>query len=65
MKQIQSTMPKTCSVTEATMPKCDNADWAQCGGKEFTGATCCPAGSACAYTNEWWSQCAPGFAQDN
>jgi hypothetical protein len=43
------------------MKTCGNVDWEQCGGKEFIGATCCPAGSACAYTNEWWSQCTPGY----
>jgi hypothetical protein len=25
------------------------------------GATCCPLGSGCAVTNEWYSQCKPGY----
>lgn len=40
---------------------CPNADWEQCGGKEHTGATCCPPGSGCAYENPWYSHCVPGY----
>lgn len=40
---------------------CQNREWSQCGGREYTGATCCPMGSGCAYKNEWYSQCSPGY----
>ncbi|KAK4223294.1 hypothetical protein QBC38DRAFT_53957 [Podospora fimiseda] len=33
------------------------AKWGQCGGRGFTGATCCQAGSTCRAQNEWYSQC--------
>eukprot|EP00928_Gymnodinium_smaydae_P090241 TRINITY_DN74069_c0_g1_i1.p1 TRINITY_DN74069_c0_g1~~TRINITY_DN74069_c0_g1_i1.p1 ORF type:complete len:763 (+),score=84.50 TRINITY_DN74069_c0_g1_i1:52-2340(+) len=33
--------------------------WAQCGGKNWKGPTCCVAGSVCNAQNEWYSQCIP------
>ena len=30
--------------------------WGQCGGKQYTGNTCCEKGS-CVYQNPWYSQC--------
>ena len=33
------------------------AKYAQCGGKNFKGATSCVAGSTCKAANEWYSQC--------
>ncbi|OUM59501.1 carbohydrate-binding module family 1 protein, partial [Piromyces sp. E2] len=33
------------------------AKWAQCGGKDFKGATCCQQGSSCQFVNEYYSQC--------
>ncbi|CAM1505779.1 Fc.00g114160.m01.CDS01 [Cosmosporella sp. VM-42] len=33
------------------------ARWGQCGGKSWTGATCCEAGSSCQAMNEYYSQC--------
>ncbi|KAJ9149798.1 Carbohydrate-binding module family 1 protein [Pleurostoma richardsiae] len=33
------------------------AKWGQCGGQGWTGATCCASGSACTYSNQWYSQC--------
>jgi hypothetical protein len=32
----------------------------QCGGLNWTGATCCASGSTCQYQNEYYSQCVPG-----
>ncbi|KAI1631804.1 carbohydrate-binding module family 1 [Biscogniauxia mediterranea] len=34
--------------------------WGQCGGTGWTGATCCPSGSSCVKTNEYYSQCLSG-----
>jgi len=31
--------------------------WGQCGGREWSGATCCESGSTCKILNEWYSQC--------
>lgn len=31
--------------------------WGQCGGNNWTGATCCVSGSTCSRVNEWYSQC--------
>lgn len=32
------------------------AQWEQCGGNNFSGSTCCSAGS-CTVVNDWYSQC--------
>lgn len=32
---------------------------AQCGGRNYNGATCCVEGSSCVMQNEWYSQCKP------
>nr|AIG55578.1 secreted protein [Thraustotheca clavata] len=31
--------------------------YGQCGGKAFSGPSCCGDGNACKYVNEWYSQC--------
>ncbi|VDB87427.1 unnamed protein product [Peniophora sp. CBMAI 1063] len=36
--------------------------WGQCGGIGWSGFTTCAIGSACAYENDWFSQCIPGAA---
>jgi endoglucanase len=33
--------------------------WQQCGGKTWTGPTCCVKRSTCQVTNEYYSQCVP------
>lgn len=33
--------------------------WVQCGGKGYTGPTCCTAGDTCNKNNEYYSQCVP------
>ncbi|KAH0606910.1 uncharacterized protein H6S33_002898 [Morchella sextelata] len=38
------------------------AQWGQCGGSGYTGATTCASGSTCIAQNEWYSQCIPGTA---
>eukprot|EP00929_Paragymnodinium_shiwhaense_P117880 TRINITY_DN8934_c0_g2_i1.p1 TRINITY_DN8934_c0_g2~~TRINITY_DN8934_c0_g2_i1.p1 ORF type:complete len:619 (-),score=82.17 TRINITY_DN8934_c0_g2_i1:348-2204(-) len=35
------------------------AAWTQCGGKEWTGSTCCEQGLVCKVDNEWYHQCEP------
>ncbi|KAJ3282944.1 hypothetical protein HK104_010629 [Borealophlyctis nickersoniae] len=35
------------------------AAWSKCGGKGFTGPTCCTSGYKCARQDEWYSQCIP------
>jgi hypothetical protein len=37
--------------------------WQQCGGEQFTGATCCSAGSVCTYDSESYSQCLPAVGE--
>ncbi|KAL8401102.1 hypothetical protein RB594_001220 [Gaeumannomyces avenae] len=37
-------------------PSC-SPRWAQCGGQDWTGATCCESGSTCTASNQWYSQC--------
>jgi len=43
----------------AAGPSCSKAKYAQCGGMDFTGDTCCPSGMWCMAGNTWWSQCEP------
>lgn len=33
----------------------------QCGGKNYTGSTCCQAGTICKFVNEHWSMCEPSL----
>jgi hypothetical protein len=44
-------------------PTCTNVAYAQCGGKSWTGKTCCPpyqgAQQICHVESEWYSQCCP------
>jgi hypothetical protein len=36
---------------------CENKEYDQCGGKDWTGATCCPDGLVCAKESDYYSQC--------
>ena len=36
------------------------AEWGQCGGTGWTGATTCVAGTTCTVINDYYSQCLPG-----
>jgi cellulose 1,4-beta-cellobiosidase len=36
--------------------------WGQCGGKDWTGATCCSSGNGCVKQNDYYFQCIPGAA---
>jgi len=36
--------------------------WDQCGGKTWSGATCCASDLKCHTQNEWYSQCIPASA---
>eukprot|EP00930_Biecheleria_cincta_P029917 TRINITY_DN20759_c0_g1_i1.p1 TRINITY_DN20759_c0_g1~~TRINITY_DN20759_c0_g1_i1.p1 ORF type:complete len:1010 (+),score=117.39 TRINITY_DN20759_c0_g1_i1:158-3187(+) len=57
-----TTLPLTAaapaSTTSASGP-CGKV-YAQCGGKGFTGSSCCEAGSTCVFDNDYYSQCKPG-----
>ena len=33
--------------------------WAQCGGKGYTGPTCCATGFSCVKSNDYFSECTP------
>ncbi|KAI8799501.1 hypothetical protein BJ742DRAFT_845715 [Cladochytrium replicatum] len=34
-----------------------SAKWGQCGGKGWSGPTCCQSGSTCTFSNDYYSQC--------
>ena len=36
---------------------CPNKEFKQCGGKDFSGPTCCPSGTTCVSMSEYYSQC--------
>lgn len=38
--------------------------WKQCGGREWTGATCCEGGTTCIEQNEWFSMCKPARQEE-
>lgn len=40
-----------------TTSSCSNKTDSQCGGKTYTGQTCCPSPLKCTYRNEWFSKC--------
>jgi len=44
--------------TEPVTGDCKEA-WAQCGGNDYGGVTCCTAGNVCVEQSEWYSQCEP------
>jgi len=46
----------TTTTTTSTGGTC-GAKYAQCGGVQWTGATCCQSGSTCTYGNAYYSQC--------
>ncbi|KAM0328575.1 hypothetical protein ACHAQA_004983 [Verticillium albo-atrum] len=56
---ITTTRPATTTTT--TAPPATGTGvaqpWAQCGGRNWTGATQCTAGYTCRVQNEWYSQC--------
>jgi hypothetical protein len=41
----------------AAPAECANKEFDQCGGKDWTGATCCQFGQECKADNEWYSKC--------
>ncbi|RLN88185.1 hypothetical protein BBJ28_00024970 [Nothophytophthora sp. Chile5] len=40
------------------------AQWKQCGGADYEGATNCVTGSVCKYFSDWYSQCVPKEKED-
>ena len=48
-------------VSDAT---CTTGPWTQCGGKYYTGDSCCPKGYSCTYRTEGFSQCARSHSPD-
>ena len=52
--------PTSSPATETTNPtnptNC-SARWGQCGGRGWTGPTCCQSGSTCRVSNDYYSQC--------
>jgi len=55
------TKKETVTVTVIASNAASNANcakkWAQCGGQDFNGPTCCEAGSTCRELNKYYSQC--------
>jgi len=53
-----TTDPSSTSTTGGNQPTAVcGAKWAQCGGMNWNGATCCESGSTCTFSNDWYSQC--------
>merc|ERR1719240_2294849 len=48
---------KGCADCAVILGSCPNGLWSKCGGKDWTGATCCQTGAFCKFQNEWYSQC--------
>jgi len=41
------------------LASCPNKEFGQCGGKGWSGSTCCPDYDKCTNVNEYYSQCEP------
>ena len=54
-----SPTPVTPPAPTPTPSECTNIEYAQCGGKDWAGATCCPMGFSCEYEKEYYSECRP------
>lgn len=54
---VMQTSRQVRRASTATRTSCDNKEYDQCGGKEWTGATCCPDGLVCAEMNDYYSSC--------
>jgi hypothetical protein len=52
---LSSSPPSSTGGTSTS--SCTNQLYGQCGGSGWTGATCCPSGSACQSQNQYYSQC--------
>ncbi|KAF7373630.1 Endo-1,4-beta-xylanase [Mycena sanguinolenta] len=51
-----TTSPVTTSTPPPSGGSC-SAEWGQCGGIGWTGATCCASGTTCQALNSYYSQC--------
>ncbi|POY75491.1 putative Cellulose 1,4-beta-cellobiosidase (non-reducing end) [Rhodotorula taiwanensis] len=63
---LPSAASPTSTSTSSSAPSptpsgCTGAQTAygQCGGSGYTGASCCPSGYFCSYSNPYYSQCVP------
>eukprot|EP00931_Biecheleriopsis_adriatica_P111597 TRINITY_DN85_c0_g1_i5.p1 TRINITY_DN85_c0_g1~~TRINITY_DN85_c0_g1_i5.p1 ORF type:complete len:455 (-),score=70.27 TRINITY_DN85_c0_g1_i5:32-1396(-) len=59
--QLDQSVPAPLALTsmgEASSTTC-RAIWTQCGGKTWSGPTCCEQSLMCKVTNEWYHQCVP------
>ncbi|KAH6843259.1 carbohydrate-binding module family 1 protein [Chaetomium sp. MPI-CAGE-AT-0009] len=52
-----TTTTNAAPATSTTSSGCTAAQWAQCGGINFTGCTTCAAPYTCKFSNEYYSQC--------
>merc|ERR1711896_53191 len=50
--------PTTATTTSQSSGSCSGV-WAQCGGRSWTGPTCCASGNTCKFWHQWYSQCLP------
>jgi cell division septation protein DedD len=57
------TKTPTKSPTSGSSSSCMQA-WQQCGGKGYTGKTCCASGSTCTKLNDYYSQCRPASFEE-
>jgi hypothetical protein len=46
-------------IAVSAQSSCTNKEWGQCGGKQWTGPTCCPSYDTCKKVNDYYSQCMP------
>lgn len=52
-----TTPPPTSTSTPTPPSTACAAEWGQCGGEGWAGATCCAAGTTCSALNSYYSQC--------
>lgn len=56
---VASTRAANISASVGLLGEGCGARYAQCGGKTFSGTTCCQAGCACMPSGEYYSKCTP------
>lgn len=47
------------ALVDLTRSDCPTPEWGQCGGKDWSGSTCCKAYDECHVVNAYYSQCQP------
>lgn len=62
VKSITASLACVFALVAGASAQTTAPQWGQCGGSGWTGATVCPSGWVCTYSNPYYSQCLQGVA---